>query len=201
MDIEYTLSAIIQLEEIGIYFENGLSDAEVEAVQAKYGFVFPPDLRLFLQTALPVAWPLMPSASYDHPFPNWRNGNEGELRGKLNWPCEGICFDIKHSRFWMKSWGKRPSSDEAAYAVARAKVKQAPTLIPIYGHRYLPDSPHLDGNPVYSVWQTDIIYYGFDLPSYLAEEFKIDNPYPTPQQPRRIDFWSSLPFMWHSTWV
>jgi hypothetical protein len=28
-------------------------------------------------------------------------------------------------------------------------------------------------NPVLSVWRTDIIYYGVDLPSYLAQEFDL----------------------------
>jgi hypothetical protein len=191
--------AVAQLQEIGIGFEESLSDAEVEAVQSKFGFVFPPDLRMFLQTALPVSRPPKPGSTYANPFPNWRSGDEGHLWDSLNWPYEGMCFDIKNG-VWMEDWGERPASHEEACAIAREKVKQAPTLIPIYGHRYMPDSPCLEGNPIYSVWQTDIIYYGLDLPSYLAHEFKISNPYPKPQQPRRIVFWSHLPFMWSPDW-
>ena len=34
----------------------------------------------------------------------------------------------------------------------------------------MPDRPHLNGNPVLSVYQTDIVYYGFDLDDYLRHE-------------------------------
>jgi hypothetical protein len=34
-------------------FDPGLTDAEVIAVERRFGFKFPPDLREFLQTALP----------------------------------------------------------------------------------------------------------------------------------------------------
>jgi hypothetical protein len=48
------------------------------------------------------------------------------------------------------------------------------------------------GNPVFSVYQTDVIYYGFDLPSYLFEEFGVPNPFPRPERPREIELWSEL---------
>jgi hypothetical protein len=200
MNTESFKSAIEQLQEIGIVFEEGLSDAEVEAVQKRFGFVLPPDLKLFLQTALPISQPPGAGSTYSNPFSQWRSGEEGELWNRLQAPYQGICFDIKNNGFWMGDWGTRPASDEDACAIARDQVNQAPTLIPIYGHRYMPDAPRLEGNPIYSVWQTDIIYYGLDLPGYLAHEFNISNPYPEPQKPRRIDFWSYLPDMWLPEW-
>ena len=43
--------------------------------------------------------------------------------------------------------------------------------MPVFGHRMIPDRPHLPGNPVFSVHQTDIIYYGCDLRDYFLHEF------------------------------
>jgi hypothetical protein len=92
----------------------------------------------------------------------------------------------------MATWGEKPQTLEAACAIARRAVAEAPILIPIYGHHYLPAEPSEAGNPVFSVYQTDIICYGFDLPSYLAVEFGVSNPYPLPESPREISFWSEL---------
>src|SRR5215213_5581205 len=44
----------------------GLTDAEVIAVEGRFSFQFPPDLREFLQTALPLG----------PKFPDWRSGDE-----------------------------------------------------------------------------------------------------------------------------
>jgi len=54
-------------------------------------------------------------------------------------------------------------------AVVRRRVSGSPPLVPIYGNRYISNEPLLAGNPVLSVWQTDIIYYGYDLASYFNE--------------------------------
>jgi hypothetical protein len=62
-------------------------------------------------------------------------------------------------------------------------------LIPIYGHRMMPDEPHLPGNPVFSVYQTDIIYYGYDLADYLRHEFHLPGREPWPERVRAIRFW------------
>src|SRR5262249_18265818 len=151
----------------------------VATVERRYAFTFPPDLRAFVQTGLPCS----------QGFPNWRTGPEEALRDSLEWPLEGICFYIEHNGFWMDDWGIRPASLDEAFRLARLKVANAPVLIPVYGHRYMPDEPSLSGNPVMSVWQTDIIYYGCDLASYLEHEFGVESPTPVSQQPRAIRFW------------
>ena len=53
----------------------------------------------------------------------------------------------------------------------------------------MPDEPHLAGNPVLSVWQTDIIYYGFDLADYLRHEFRLRDRASEPKAVRPIRFW------------
>lgn len=162
-----------------IAFGPGLSDAEVAAVEARFGFRFPPDLRAFLQTALPRG----------SGFPDWRAGDEVELRDWLDEPRQGVRFDVEHNGFWPGEWGPRPATLADALRVVDELVAVAPRLIPVFSHRVMPDDPPAAGNPVLSVYQTDIIAYGFDLDDYLRAEFDLPgrrHPLPRPQSVR---FW------------
>lgn len=165
-----------------VAFESGLTDAEVAQVEQTYGFRFPPDLRRFLQTALPTG----------DGFPNWRAGVDGSLRSWLDGPKNGILFDVEHNEFWMEGWGPRPDSLAQAKDVAAKFIDAAPKLIPVFSHRMLPSLPHRVGNPVFSVHQTDIIYYGFDLEDYLRHEFELPWRRPWPDSIQPIEFWSKF---------
>jgi hypothetical protein len=162
-----------------VEFDAGLTDAEVIALEGRFSFQFTPDLREFLQTALPRG----------PQFPDWRSGVEAELRDWLDQPRQGVLFDVEHNEFWLEEWGPRPGTPSEALRVADELVAAAPRLIPIYMHRMMPDEPHLPGNPVFSVHQTDIIHYGFDLASYLRIEFGLPGAEPLSDQPRPIRFW------------
>ena len=163
-----------------IEFDAGLTDAEVAAVEGRYGFRFPPDLRAFLHTALPRGLR----------FPDWRSGDEAAIRDWLDIPRRGVLFDIESNRFWLERWGPRPASVGEALRRGEELLSAAPRLIPIYGHRMMPESPHLPGNPVFSVHQTDIIHYGFDLADYLRHEFLLPGREPWPDCVRPIRFWN-----------
>jgi hypothetical protein len=126
-----------------IEFDAGLTGAEVTAVETRFGFLFPPDLRDFLQTALPRG----------PRFPDWRSGDDATLRDWLDQPRQGVLFDVEHNGFWLNAWGPRPGSLKEALRVADELVAAAPRLIPLYGHRMMPDEPHQPGNPVFSVHQ------------------------------------------------
>jgi hypothetical protein len=112
------------------------------------------------------------------------------LRDWLDQPRQGVLFDVEHNAFWLDEWGPRPTSLEGALRVADELVAAAPQLIPIYNHRMMPDEPHLSGNPVFSVHQTDIIVYGADLPNYLHIEFNLPGDVPCPDGERPIRFWN-----------
>ena len=183
--------AIAQMKRRGIVFEAGLSDAEIASVQEKYGFAFPPDLRLFLQTALPVDLPPDPDRTWKQPFPNWRAGSKDDLHKWCDFLLEGVLFDVEHARFWLDTWGERPNILAEAFKVARKKFAEVPKLIPIYAHRFIPESPCEAGNPIFSVYQTDIIYYGSDLSDYLQIEFA-GAKFKNSAIPKRIPFWSML---------
>ncbi len=162
-----------------VEFKPGLTDAEVAETEERFGFRLPPDLRDFLQTALPRG----------PRFPDWRSGDEEELREWLDQPRQGILFDIEHNGFWLPEWGPRPGPLEEALRVASELVVGAPWLIPIYGHRMMPDEPHLPGNPVFSVHQTDIIFYGSNLEIYLRREFGLGDLDPGFGNEAPIRFW------------
>ena len=111
------------------------------------------------------------------------------LRECLEIPLRGVLFDVEHNEFWLEEWGRRPNSLEGALRVAGELVAAAPRLIPVYAHRMMPDEPHMPGNPVFSVHQTDIIHYGFDLADYLRHEFGLLSREPWPAQMKPIRFW------------
>jgi hypothetical protein len=109
----------------------------------------------------------------------------------LDWPGLGIRFDVGYNSFWVRNWGAKPDDPRDADRVAQAIVETAPRLIPVFSHRFLPTEPPIEGNPVLSVHQADIIYYGSDLGSYWISEFKL--PIATEDKPpRRISFWSDV---------
>lgn len=142
--------------------ERGLTGEELSRSEERFGIRFPPDLADFLRQGLPCG----------DGFPRWR-GLDASVEAQLAWPLEGILFDVEQNAFWMPEWGERPTGLGAAKAVAAAAVRAAPVLIPICGHRYLPAEPLEAGNPVFSVHQTDVIYYGHDLASYVEAEWGV----------------------------
>jgi hypothetical protein len=178
-------SAQAILSAAGIQIDAGLATAEFNRIEQKFGFQFPPDLRDFLSAGLPKS----------HHWIDWRDADEESIKDRLNWPFDGMCFDIEHNSFWPKEWGERPKDLKEAIEIARCAFHHAPILVPIYSHRYIPALPHERGNPVFSIYQTDIIYYGKNLMDYLQNEFKsifgrADSV--IAGNPKEIPFWSTL---------
>ena len=171
-------------DEHHVRFDDALSISELHEIENRFNFQFPPDLSAFLQLGFPVG----------DRFPDWRNGSEDDLRSLLNIPVDGILFDVEQNGFWLPEWGKRPKSLADAENIVRKLIEDAPTLIPIWGHRMIPDRPHQVGNPVFSVQQTDIIYYGCDLRDYFLHEFICKSEqgvWPMPSESlREIEFWN-----------
>jgi hypothetical protein len=103
-------------------------------------------------------------------FYNWLADEEG-LLGCFDWLVEGLQFDVEHSRLWLPGWGAKPSTLLAQKERVQALVTAAPRMIPVFGHRYLLAEPCQSGNPVFSIYQSDIIPYGPDLRAYFLREF------------------------------
>ena len=113
-------------------------------------------------------------------------------RSQLAWPFEGLLFAVEENGLWWAEWGDRPAKEEERAEVLRDALRQAPTLIPIFSHRYLPATPSRTGNPVFSVYQSDIIHYGADLADYIDREENGVWSKLWPKQVQEIDFWSEM---------
>ena len=117
-----------------------------------------------------------------------------EVSSWIEGPLDGILFDVEHNNFWFDEWGAKPESFEKQTELVKEKYKTYPVLIPIYSHRYIPSEPTDAGNPIFSVHQTDIIYYGNNLTNYFLHEFLIDAPehFTIMEKPKTIRFWTNI---------
>lgn len=156
----------------------GYTAAELDRAQSRFRLIFPPDLIELLLDRRPVGGT------------DWND--EGKVRSLLAWPFEGLLFDVEEDGLWWPEWGDRPVKEQERAEVLRDVLRRAPTLIPIHGHRYLPATPSRPGNPVFSVYQSDIIQYGADLGDYIDREENGVASKPWPTHVREIDFWSEM---------
>jgi len=178
MDLDPVLAA---LDSAGVWLDPGLTDDEIAAVERRFGFTFCADHRDLLALAVPVG----------DGWPDWLDDDEAPLRARLAWPVDGVAHDVLENDFWPASWGPRP--DDAREAVARRRLAAVPTMVPVYAHRFLPSGPAPSGTPVFSIYQTDVIYYGSDLADYLTREFLHRSaPAAMPDASLRTPFWSDL---------
>lgn len=175
--------------------EPGLTDAEFERIEAEHGFTFSDDHRAFLAEGLPVNSPYEPEEgvwhAWEQPWPDWRGGVG--VREQLDWPVSGVMRAVADG-FWLPTWGAR----EECVEVVRGLLADAPRLVPLYGHRFLPAGRGKSGHPVLSVWGTDIIVYGADLIEYVDQEFMEPRPeHPDDWAPQvTVPFWRDLVEAW-----
>ena len=168
-----------------IYGAPGLSDRQVAAIEEQLGFPLPPDFIYLFQNLQDPDGYLVPWAKFD----------KGRYDQSIAWVLQGIEFDVENNTVWLERWGEKPNSLPAALEIVRQDFKSWPKLLPIFGHRFLAAEPCLSGNPVFSIMQTDIIYYGADLANYLLQEFIDTKNYlqHTYVQPiRMIEVWGEL---------
>lgn len=159
----------------------GYTAAQLDDAQARYGVVFPPDLVALYRER-------RPELTYD-----WASRDERPIREAMAWPLKGFLFDVEHNVLWLRSWGEKPKRKEGRAEIVRAALERVPKLIPLYGHRYIPQDPHESGNPILSVYQSDIIYYGADLLDYFSNEFdRTRIPRGPSRKPKHIPFWSDF---------
>lgn len=168
----------------------GLTDDEFARIEQDYEFEFAADHRAFLAAGLPLGSP--PPGQRRSPWPDWRGADPADLCERLDWPVEGVLFDVQHDAQWHPSWGPRPADASGALAVARQHLGRAPKMIPVYSHRYLPAGRDTHGHPVLSIYQTDIIVYGTDLADYINQEFGGRSITADWTPPPMVPFWSDF---------
>jgi hypothetical protein len=162
----------------GRIWAEGYTQHDLDVAQETFGLTFPPDLiALFLERRPVRGW-------------DWRSDG-ANIRQMLEWPLQGLLFDVDHNDLWWPEWGERPDTAETRAEVLRDLVNQAPKLVPLFSHRYIPSEPNESGNPIFSIYQSDIIYYGADLADYFEREFRNARG-PVVGPVKRIRFWSDF---------
>lgn len=154
----------MQLLSKDIEVADGLNDYEFSEIESLYSIKFPVELKKFYSRKLPV------SAG----FYNWRDkrsSNMNLIKGALDTPLKEITDDLREELFWCDKWGVRPAEFIESNRILLRRYEEAPKLIPIYSHRYIPFVEDAEEVPIFSVHGTDIIYYGDNLISYLEIEF------------------------------
>jgi hypothetical protein len=162
------------------YRTPALSAMELAVAQEHAEAAFPDDLCELLTRTLPAG----------DGFPDWRGRPAEAMRDWRDWLVDSIHFDVTQSAFWLDEWGDVPRDPRESRQIVAQALAEAPALIPIFAHRAIPNDPLIAGNPVFSVWQTDIILYGANLIEYLANEF--GRRYQIAPNARTIRFWSNL---------
>jgi hypothetical protein len=170
-----------------VYGKGGMSSSDIENVEKQLGFKMPEDFKYLLQNVKDPGGTLFP----------WSKFTKKEYDDLIDWVFHGVAFDIEHNACWLQNrWGPRPKTLAECIDIARKDFVTWPKLLPVYGHRFLAAEPCLPDNPVFSIMQTDIIYYGANLAHYLLQEFIQDhknyaaNTYE--QGIRQIEVWSDF---------
>lgn len=172
------------LRSHGIQVETGLTDAEVGKIEKIYGIQFPESLKEFLMEGVPIS----------DGYYNWRNfkaDNIEYIKRVIHHPVKYI-EDYPEEVEWYREWGKEPECVSDRIRIVKKRLKDAPTLLPIYSHRYMPES--LDENPpVISVMGVDIIFYGENLADYFKVELgEKKHSEINCQKIKPISFWSDI---------
>ena len=185
----------------GVRFLPGLTEEELCRAEGLYGIRFPVPLRALLAAGLPCAW----DREYGVPmseeqkaamFPRWNDftpSNVTRLRGRLAEPILWLRRDVTAGGFWVRTWGDRPTDPDAAAERFDRLAEEAPRLIPLSGHRYVPSlsSAVPDDPPVFSSVGRDTIRYGADFGEWIGLEFR-EGAKKTTDGGMTIPFWDEV---------
>lgn len=143
-----------------VKFLKGLANTEIDQLSQLIGIPIPPDLREFWTVAVPKAsgwWSWIDSKLTREDFDKTI--------------VEELKFHVESGDVWLESWGERPESLVEAMKIVHAFVETGPALLPLFAHRWAVCEPCLPNTPVLSIYNSDWIYYGWNLESYLEHEF------------------------------
>jgi hypothetical protein len=176
---------------------SGYSPSELDDIQDRWQLRFPGDLLDLLRERRSVirvdpldilrqqrSGILVGRSDFD-----WITSDPREIRRQLDWPFEGFWFDVQHNDVWWPEWGDKPANAAECHRQLKEVFATAPRLIPLFSHRYLPEEPVERGNPVFSVYQCDVVHYRADLYDYIEREERGARTKPWPRL-KEIRFWS-----------
>jgi len=175
---------IPQLRAKGIQFAERLTESEFRKIEEIYDIKFPESLRKFYSLGVP----------FSDRFPLWNDfsdANIEKIKERIVAPIKWLLIYVEKDGYWLTGWGKRPDSTDESIEQFWEIALQAPKLIPIYSHRYMPQLDGVDDPPVISTVGQDTIYYGGNLEEYLQNEFLKEKPF-SMSNCIYIPFWSDI---------
>ena len=182
------LEIIKLLKDRGIKLDAGLTQSELEKIYEIYKIKFPLSLKSFFTTALPVS----------DDFYDWRDFSSGNVTKIKNMMqhfydfVKSASFEeyIPNSSYSPDQWCK--ISREQRVEVVAELYKNAPKIIPVYFHRFMPEMNDDNDPPVLSIYYGDIVYYGRNLQEYLLHEFcGVDIPKYISEY-KNVPFWTDM---------
>jgi hypothetical protein len=150
-----------------------LTDEEIDAVERQWHIRFPPDYRLFfkwLHATNKPKYEYAPGEFITGLFYSWQE-SPSYIHHAYEHILGGFAFDAIHNSRWRSEWGPVPLTEEEAHERLKPIIQMAPKLIPIHWSAYLLVEPCQAGNPVLSIWQTDIFVSAPDLRTFLLAVF------------------------------
>ena len=166
----------------GTKWQPGLEEGEIREIEARWNVRFPTDYRRFLavlnapdRRRYSVGWSNEPPYSMregedESSYFDWRR-DDADIAYAFEWTLRGLLFDVENDDLWMESWARRPDTENGRKAQLSAVYADAPPLNPVFGHRFMLAQTLEAGNPMLSIWQADIIFYGANLRNFLLLEF------------------------------
>jgi hypothetical protein len=172
--------------------EAGLTADDLRRAEDEFNIAMPPLWRSVLSLVHPVELP-EPARGPDGVrrwtrFPDWRLRDLDATRAMVQWPVEGVLFDVANNGFWWRAWGEPPTDPGLRLADARSALADVPLLTPLWGHLYVGGD---DASPVFSIVQADLYIPFATLMDLVSGRPQTDPPtddYPIGEVP----FWSLL---------
>jgi hypothetical protein len=188
----------------GTRWRGGMSESDLNIVEAMFSLHLPSAYRLFLRT-LHTPDPPLAALAVRHGrlvrvegwlFPDW-TGPTTPLLAALEAPLEGLLRGVAGGR-WHPAWGDRPDGERERVRRVRELAGAAPRLIPFAGQRYLVAMPGRDDGPVLAVHGADVAVTAPDLRHGLLRELGLrEESDSIPDavaslSAERIPFWSDV---------
>ena len=158
---------INRLKNVGIEFEEGMTEKELDSAEKYFLFCFPKEMREFLSCGVPVG-----SSFFDY-----RDLSDNNLKHFRDFAASierSFRFDLENNREEMlELLGEKLGffQDSASFDSAVVEyLNKSVKLIPFFAHRCFFDG--MDDMPIVSFWQpVDTIFYGGTFENYLEHEF------------------------------
>lgn len=187
----------------GTRWRGGISDSDLEIVEAMFGVRLPAAYRRFLATLHTPDPPLVSARVQgfevvhveERLFPDWTGATTPLLVG-LERPLRVLLGAVQLGR-WHPSWGERPDDERERDRRLRALVAAAPRLIPFAGDHYLAAVRGAPDGPIVAVRGAEVAVLARDVRAGLLQELGLgDADAPSgadaPGAAARVPFWSDL---------